>query len=60
MSNEKAQAYNFEAPVEANGNFDRSWRDEEWGNDRKLSVTAQIITTNEKDMTIWQVRFSTR
>ena len=60
MSNEKANAYGVEVPIEANGNFDRSWRDEEWGNNRKLSVTAQIITTDEKDMTIWQVRCPAR
>ncbi len=39
--------------VEANGNFDRSWRDEQW-NDRTLSIAAQEITVEEKDMTVWQ------
>jgi MFS transporter, SP family, general alpha glucoside:H+ symporter len=39
--------------VEANGNFDRSWRDEKWG-DRSLSVAAQDVASQEKDMTIWQ------
>ena len=36
---------------EANGNFDRSWRDEKWG-DRTLSVVAQEVTDDEKAMTI--------
>lgn len=36
---------------EANGNFDRSWREEQWG-DRKLSVAAQDFAKDEKDMTI--------
>ena len=39
--------------VEANGNFDRSWRDEQWG-DRKLSVAAQNEAINEKNMSILQ------
>jgi hypothetical protein len=39
--------------VEANGNFDRSWRDEKWGN-RSLSVAAQDVASQEKEMTIWQ------
>jgi len=38
---------------EANGNFDRSWRDEQWG-DRKLSVAAHDFAQDEKDMTIRQ------
>lgn len=36
---------------EANGNFDRSWRDERWG-DRTLSVVAQEVTEDEKAMSI--------
>ena len=39
--------------VEANGNFDRSWRDEKWG-DRSLSVAAQDVASQEKEMSIWQ------
>ena len=39
--------------VEANGNFDRSWRDEKWG-DHSLSVAAQDVADQEKEMTIWQ------
>lgn len=35
---------------EENGNFDRSWRDERWG-DRALSVAAQDTSTEEKAMT---------
>lgn len=38
---------------EANGNFDRSWRDEQWG-DRNLSVAAQDFAKDEKDMTIME------
>ncbi len=34
-----------------NGNFDRTWREERWG-DKKLSVAAQDYTKDEKDMTI--------
>lgn len=36
---------------DANGNFDRSWREEQWGN-KKLSVAAHDFTREEKDMTI--------
>lgn len=39
--------------VEANGNFERNWREEKWG-DRKLSVVAQDIAIDEKHMTIPQ------
>jgi len=39
--------------VEANGNFDRSWRDEKWG-DRKLSVAAQDTAKVEKEATVWE------
>ena len=38
--------------VEANGNFDRSWREEDWGNGRNLSVAAEAVATDEKSMTI--------
>jgi MFS transporter, SP family, general alpha glucoside:H+ symporter len=38
---------------EPNGNFDRTWREEQWG-DKKLSVAAQDITQEEKEMTIMQ------
>ena len=40
--------------VEANGNFDRSWREEDWGNGHKLSMAAQDVAISEKDMTIRQ------
>lgn len=40
--------------VEANGNFDRSWRDEDWGNNRNLSVAAEVVAVKEKEMTIRQ------
>lgn len=40
--------------VEAgNGNFDRSWRDENW-NGRALSVAAQESGQDEKDQTVWE------
>jgi hypothetical protein len=39
--------------VEANGNFDRSWRDEKVG-ERRLSVAAQDQAMEEKEMTIRQ------
>lgn len=35
---------------EENGNFDRSWREEKWG-DRKLSVAAEDTANDEKNMT---------
>lgn len=38
---------------EANGNFDRSWRDEKWG-DRNLSVAAHDYAKDEKEMTVRQ------
>ena len=42
-----------EIDTEANGNFDRSWREEKWG-ERSLSVAAQDTTRDEKDMTVMQ------
>lgn len=39
--------------VEANGNFERSWRDEKWAG-RALSIAAQDSARNEKDMTVRQ------
>ena len=42
-----------EIDTEANGNFDRSWREEKWG-ERSLSVAAQDTTRDEKDMTVRQ------
>lgn len=36
---------------EENGNFDRSWRDEQWG-DRKLSQAAQNVAESDEHMTI--------
>ncbi len=44
------------ASSEGNGNFDRSWRDEPWNlasGERKLSVAAQEVYLDEKDMSIW-------
>ena len=38
---------------EANGNFDRSWREEKWG-DRALNTMAQDIAKDEKEMTIME------
>lgn len=39
--------------IEHNGNFDRSWRDEQWG-DRKLSVAAQQIAAENKELTVME------
>lgn len=50
---EKAKIDRIEAAQEENGNFDRSWRDEAWG-DRSLSVAAQDTAQDEKNMTIWE------
>lgn len=36
---------------EENGNFDRSWRDEKWG-DRKLSAAAQEVAQSDENMSI--------
>jgi MFS transporter, SP family, general alpha glucoside:H+ symporter len=45
--------------VEADGNFDRSWRDENWDG-RALSVAAQDVSMEEKDMTIRQALSANR
>ena len=50
MSEKEIHEY---SDVEANGNFDRSWRDEKWDG-RALSVAAQEISVEEKDMTIYE------
>ncbi|KIW14591.1 hypothetical protein PV08_07375 [Exophiala spinifera] len=39
--------------AEANGNFDRAWRDEQWG-DKALATAARDVTQDEKEMTIIQ------
>ena len=39
---------------EENGNFDRSWRDEQWTHGRALSNAAQVVTIAEKDQSVWQ------
>lgn len=55
MDSEKQFAAADVGQVEANGNFDRSWRDEKWGTDgRQLSVVAQNRAIDEKGMTIPQ------
>ncbi|KAK5087458.1 hypothetical protein LTR70_009195 [Exophiala xenobiotica] len=50
---EKQQMEGDVGHVEANGNFERSWREEKWGN-RRLSVIAQDVALEEKNMTIPQ------
>lgn len=40
--------------IEANGNFDNTWRDEKWGPDRRLSAVAQDTAIDEKEMTTLQ------
>jgi len=50
---EKQQIEADVSHVEANGNFERSWREEKWG-DRRLSVIAQDVALEEKEMTIRQ------
>lgn len=54
MSLEKSQVGIVDTTTpndEENGNFDRSWRDEKWG-DRKLSVAAQEVSQSDTDMSI--------
>ena len=46
---EKTQEINH--AEESNGNFDRTWREEQWGQ-RSLSVAAQEVVRDEKDMSI--------
>ena len=53
MSDEKRVIDIEHEVVEGNGNFDRSWRDEQWG-DRKLSVAAEEVAKDEKDFTTWE------
>jgi hypothetical protein len=53
MSDEKRTIDIEHVASEDNGNFDRSWRDEQWG-DRKLSVAAQETAKDEKDLTTWE------
>lgn len=53
MASEKIQHATQETITENNGNFDRSWREENWG-DRKLSVAAEDVVTDEKNMTTMQ------
>lgn len=53
MANEKHGADIEHISGENNGNFDRSWRDEMWG-DRKLSIAAEETSKDEKDLSIWE------
>jgi hypothetical protein len=50
---EKQLAHEDSVHMEANGNFDRSWREEKFG-ERQLSVVAHDNAIEEKDMTIRQ------
>lgn len=50
---EKIQQITHTEAGHGNGNFDRSWRDEQWGN-RKLTTAAEDTAHNEKTMTTWQ------
>lgn len=50
---EKVQQEIVDVSNEDNGNFDRSWREEKWG-DRKLSVAAEDTAFDEKNMTTLQ------
>jgi MFS transporter, SP family, general alpha glucoside:H+ symporter len=57
MSDEKNQTIDIEHAGEHNGNFDRDWRDENWAmatGNRKLSVAAQEVAYDEKNMTTMQ------
>lgn len=53
MASEKIQQEVRDVEYEDNGNFDRSWREEKWG-DRKLSVAAEDTASDEKNMTTMQ------
>jgi hypothetical protein len=53
MADEKRAIDIEHAGAEANGNFDREWRDEMWG-DRKLSVAAQETAQDEKELSTWE------
>ena len=53
MSDEKKVMDIEHEAMDNNGNFDRSWRDEMWG-DRKLSVAAEETAKDEKDFTTWE------
>jgi hypothetical protein len=53
MSDEKRALDIEHEAADANGNFDRSWRDEQWG-DRKLSVAAEEVSRDEKDLSTWE------
>ncbi|EXJ57713.1 uncharacterized protein A1O5_12503 [Cladophialophora psammophila CBS 110553] len=50
MSEKGQDVIHFDEP---NGNFDRTWREEQWGS-KKLSAAAQDVAKDEKDMTIRQ------
>lgn len=51
--NDKSEPIKANVEFVENGHFDRSWRDEKWG-DRNLSVAAQDTSHDEKSMTTWQ------
>lgn len=50
---EKFQHETIDVAAADNGNFDRSWRDEKWG-ERALSVAAQDTAAEEKNMTVME------
>lgn len=56
MASEKAntEVLDHSLSNEENGNFDRSWRQEKWEGDRSLSVAAQDVAVDEKNMTTMQ------
>lgn len=50
---EKGVVETVDVAHEPNGNFDRSWRDQKWG-DRALSSAAEATNEDEKSMTTWE------
>lgn len=50
---DKQQVESSIGHVETNANVEGAWREEKWG-DRRLSVVAQDVAFEEKDMTIRQ------
>lgn len=53
MAEKTIQEFNH-VSEEANGGFNREWRDEVWGGNHRLSVVAQQAALDEKSMTIRQ------
>jgi hypothetical protein len=50
MASEKATVEHLDPNIHGNGNFDRSWRDEQWRGRKSLTQEAEEVYVDEKEL----------